>query len=88
MPSFLSYYRIPVIQWRTLKIFKGGFIQWHMVVIYIRCALFVTSQFDLIFMFLNRSVCEICRHNMHILLHTLPLYYVSLHSIQIISSPS
>jgi len=32
-------------QWRTQKIFMGGFIQWHMVVICIWCALFVTSQF-------------------------------------------
>jgi len=31
-------------QWRTQKIFMGGFIQWHMVVISIWCALFVTSQ--------------------------------------------
>ena len=29
----------------------GGFIQWHMVVICVWCAFFVTSQFDLIFMF-------------------------------------
>jgi len=34
----------------------GGFIQWHMVVICIWCALFVTSQFDVIFMF----SCEVC----------------------------
>jgi len=31
----------------------GGFIQWHMAVICICCALFVTSQFDIIFMFPN-----------------------------------
>jgi len=29
----------------------GCFYQWHMVVIYILCSLFVTSQFDVIFMF-------------------------------------
>jgi len=37
-------------QWRKQKILMGGFIQWHMVVICIWCALFVTSQFDVIFM--------------------------------------
>jgi len=32
-------------QWRTQKIFMGGrFIQWHMVVICLWCAVFVTSQ--------------------------------------------
>jgi len=37
--------------------FHGGwFIQWHMVVICIWCALFVTSQFDVIFMFPNYFV--------------------------------
>jgi len=41
-------------QWRTQKIFMGGFIQWYMVVICIWCALFVTSQFDIIFMFPNQ----------------------------------
>ena len=40
-------------QWRTQKIFMGGFIQWHMVVICICCALFVTSQDDVVFMFPN-----------------------------------
>jgi len=44
-------------QWRTQKIFiGGGFLQWQMVVIYIWCALFVTSQFDGIFMF-SSEVC-------------------------------
>jgi len=47
-------------QWRTQKIFMGGFIQWHMVVIYIWCALFVTSHFDVIFMFPNQRFREIC----------------------------
>jgi len=33
-------------QWRTQKIFMGGgFFQWHMVIICIWCALFMTSQF-------------------------------------------
>jgi len=34
----------------------GGSIQWHMVVICIWCALFVTSQFDVIFVF-SSEVC-------------------------------
>jgi len=54
-------------QWRTQKIFMGGFIQWQMMVICIWCALLVTSQFDVIFMFSS----EVCWHNRHILLHTL-----------------
>jgi len=43
-------------QWRTQKTFMGGFIQWHMGVICIWCAFFVTSQFDVIFMF-SSEVC-------------------------------
>jgi len=39
---------------------EGEFIQWHMVVICIWCALFVTSQFDVKFMFLNQRFCEVC----------------------------
>jgi len=54
-------------QWHTQKVFMGSFIQWHMVVIRIWCALFVTSQFDVIFMFSS----EVCCHNRHILLHAL-----------------
>jgi len=34
----------------------GAFIQWQMVVICIWCVLFVTSQFDVIFMF-SSEVC-------------------------------
>ena len=68
-------------QWRTQKIFMGCFIQWHMVVICIRCALFVMSQFDLIFMFPNQHFGEVCWHNMHILPHALSLFYVLLHWI-------
>jgi len=46
---------------RTQKIFmRGGFIQRHMVVIYIWCALFVTLQFDVIFMCPNQRFREIC----------------------------
>jgi len=40
------------------------------VVICIWCALFVTSQFDVIFMFSS----EVCWHSRYILLHTLPLF--------------
>jgi len=39
---------------------EGGFIQWHMVVICIWYAVFVTSQFDVIFMFPNQRFREIC----------------------------
>jgi len=40
--------------------FHGGFIQWHMVVIYIWCGLFVTSQFHVIFTFPNQPFGEVC----------------------------
>jgi len=56
----------------------GSFFQWHMGVIRIWCALFVTSQFGVIFMFSNQCFGEVCWHNMHILLHAL-LFYVPLH---------
>jgi len=58
--------------------FHGVFIQWYMVVIFILCALFVTSQFDVILMFQNQSFGEVYWHNMHIRLHALPLIYVPL----------
>jgi len=38
----------------------GGFIQWHMVVICLWCAVFVTSRFDVIFMFPNQRFGEVC----------------------------
>jgi len=57
----------------------GAFIQWHMVVICIWGALFVTSQFDVIFMFPNQGFGEVCWHNKHIFLRTRHLCYVSLH---------
>jgi len=38
--------------------FHGVFTQWHMLVICIWCALFVTSQFDVIFMFLNNVLAK------------------------------
>ena len=40
--------------------FHGGFHSWHMVVICIWCALFVTSQFDAIYMFPNQRFGEVC----------------------------
>jgi len=51
-----------------------GFIQWHVVVIFIWCTLFVTSQFEVIFIFSNQHLGEVCCHNMHILLHALPFF--------------
>jgi len=48
-------------QWRTQKIFMGrGLVQDHMVVICIWCALFVTSQFDVMSMFPNQRFGEVC----------------------------
>jgi len=40
--------------------FHLGFLQWHMVVICIWCALFVTSQFDITFIFPNQHFGEVC----------------------------
>ena len=68
-------------QWRTQKILMGVFIQWHVVVISIWCVLFVTSQFHVAVMFPNQGFGEVCWQNMHIFLHPLPLFYVSLHWI-------
>jgi len=45
-----------------------------MVVICIWCVLFVTSQFDVIFMFTNQRFGEVCCHNRHFLLHALPYF--------------
>jgi len=47
-------------QWRTQKLIMGGFIQWHRVVICIWCALFVTSQNDVIVLFPNQRFGEVC----------------------------
>ena len=47
-------------QWRTQKLFIGGFIQRHRVVICIWCALFVTSQNDVIVLFPNQRFAEVC----------------------------
>jgi len=38
----------------------GGLVQCHMVVICFWCALFVTSQFDVISMFPNQRFGEVC----------------------------
>jgi len=64
-------------QWRAKKLLMGGFIQWHVVVICIWCPLFVTLQFDVIFMFPNQLFGEVFWHNMRFLLHALPLIYTS-----------
>jgi len=48
-------------QWCTQKIFMGGvLVKDHMVVICIWCALFVTSQFDVISTFPNQRFGEVC----------------------------
>jgi len=48
------------VQWRTQKLFMGGFIQRHRVVNCIWCALFVTSQNDVIVLFPNQRFGEVC----------------------------
>jgi len=53
----------------------SGFIQWHMVVICIWCALFVTSQFDVIFMFPNQCFGEVC-YTICIVFHTHSPYFM------------
>jgi len=58
--SFAKEQSAPWSQWRTQKIFMGGLVQGHMVVICIWCALFVTSQFDIISMFPNQRFGEVC----------------------------
>ena len=52
--------RVAVVNGVRRKFSWGGFIQWHMVVICNWCALFITSQFDVIFMLPNQPFCEIC----------------------------
>jgi len=67
----------------------GGLVQGHMVGGLVQDhTLFVTSQFDIIFMFPNQRFGEVCWHKMHDFLHLLPLFYVSLHWILTISAPS
>jgi len=67
--------RVWVVAVAHAGIFNGwDFIQWYMVVVCIWCALFVTSQFDFIFMFRNQRFGEVCWHNRHIRLHALPYF--------------
>jgi len=54
----------------------GGFIQRHRVVICIGCALFVTSQNDVIVLFPNQHFGEVCWHNMHIFLYIHSSYFM------------
>ena len=64
-------------QWRTKKLFiGGGFIQRLRVVICIWCALFVTSQNDVIVLFPNQRFGEVCWHNMHIFLYIHSSYFM------------
>ena len=56
------------------NVYKGVIMQWRMVVISIWCTLFVTSQFDVIFIFPNQRFGEVFCHNMHIFLCALPLF--------------
>jgi len=64
LSRFIDWHLLDVvynIQWRTQKIFMGGgLVQSHMVVICIWCALFVTSQFDVISMFPNQRFGDVC----------------------------
>jgi len=57
----------------------GGFIQWNVVVICFWCGFFVTSQFDVTFMFPNQRFGEIF-DIICIFFYTSPppLFYVSL----------
>ena len=45
----------------------GAVIQWHTVFICLWCVVFVTSQFDVIFMFPNQCLGEVSWRNTHIL---------------------
>ena len=53
-------------KWRTTAVayaenfHGGGLVQGHMVVICIWCALFVTSQYDVISLFPNQRFGEVC----------------------------
>ena len=65
--------RVWVVAVAHAGIFNGwDFIQWYMVVVCIWCALFVTSQFDVVFMFPNQRFGEVCLHDMYIFLHPPP----------------
>ena len=64
-------------QWRTQKIFMGGvLVQGHMVVICIWCALFVTSQFDVMSMFPNQRFGEVCWQNNAYFFYTHSPYFM------------
>jgi len=52
--------RVAVVSGVRIKFSWGGFIQWHMVVICIWRALFITSQFVVIFMLPDQPLCETC----------------------------
>ena len=75
-------------QWRTQKIFMGGFGSRSYGGYSFLVALFVTSQFDVISMFPNQRFGEVCWHSMHIFLHPLSLFYMSLHWIWTNIAPS
>ena len=69
----------PHSQWCTQKIFIGSVSFsgiWYPLGAW--CALFVTSQFDFTFMFLNQRFGESCWHDVQILLHALSLYQRSM----------
>ena len=52
------------------KFHGGGLVQGHMVVICFWCALFATSQFDVISMFPNQRFGDVCWHNMYFYIHS------------------
>ena len=71
----------PVCPLAHAENFRGWF---HSVTygghLHLVCA-FVTSQFNVIFMFPNHRFGEVCWSNMHIHLHALPIFYALLHWI-------
>jgi len=72
---------VPLISRVRKKFSWGWFVQGHMVVFCIWCALFVTSQFDVISIFPKQRFGEVCWHNMYTFLHPLPLLHVSFQDI-------
>ena len=54
----------------------SSFEQWCMVVIVTGYALFVTSQYDVMFTFANEGFGKVCWHNMHVIRHALSLLVV------------
>jgi len=75
VPIQLKLKRITVAVAYAENFHEGVFIQFHIVVICIWCVLFVTSQFDVIFIFPNQRFDEVSGHNMRILLNALFLFY-------------